>query len=162
MPVVSISLIAGGILLYLGEYLMKGRATTHSVEQMTFKDSIKVGLFQCLSLIPGMSRSGSTITGGLFSKLDRKTAAEFSFFLAIPMMFGATLVELKDIQVSGSSDWILLGVGFITTFIVSYFVVDFFLKFLGKHSLKGFAYYRIIVGIILLVLMLTGVMHFNI
>lgn len=162
VPVVSVALIVGGILLYLGDTFKPKKERKTEMELITPSDSLKVGLFQCLSLIPGMSRSGSTITGGLFFGLERKVAAEFSFFLAIPLMFGATLLELKDINVTSSGEWAALAVGFVVSFIVAYFVVGFFLKFLAKHSLRGFAYYRIVVGVVLLVLMFTGVLNVKI
>ena len=156
--VVGVFIIVGAILLYVGERVMKGKSSKDSLDEIKPIDALKIGLFQVLAMLPGMSRSGSTITGGLFSGLNSRTAAEFSFFLALPTMLGATVFELKDIQIANSSEWIALIVGFIVVFVVAYVVVGAFLKFLGKHSFKGFVYYRIILGIIVLILVATGVL----
>ena len=148
--VVGIFIIIGAILLYIGEYTMKGKSLKDSLDEIKPIEAFKIGLFQVLAMLPGMSRSGSTIAGGLFLGLNNRTAAEFSFFLAIPIMLGAVAFELKDIQISNSLEQIALVVGFITAFIVAYIVVGAFLRFLGKNSFKSFVCYRIIIGIIVL------------
>lgn len=155
--IVGIFIIIGAVLLYVGESIMKDKNNKDSLDKIKPIDAFRIGLFQVLAMLPGMSRSGSTITGGLFSGLNSRTAAEFSFFLAIPTMLGTALFELKDIQIINSSELISLIIGFIIAFIVAYIVVGAFLKFLGKHSLKGFVYYRVIIGLIILILVTTGV-----
>lgn len=155
--VVGIFIILGAILLFIGEKVMKGKASKSTLDEIKPLDALKVGCFQVLAMLPGMSRSGSTITGGLFSGLNAKTAAEFSFFLAMPTMLGATVLELNDLVIASSAEWIALIVGFIVAFLVAYVVVGAFLKFLGKHSFTGFVVYRIIIGIIVLILVATGI-----
>lgn len=160
--IVAVSLIVGAILLYVAEKYTKGKHVTHkkdNIDDLTVKDSLVVGLFQCLSLVPGMSRSGSTISGGLFRGLSPRLAAEFSFFLAIPIMLGAFVLTLKDLVIGSSIEVAALVVGFVVSFIVAYFVVKVFVDFLGKHSYVGFVIYRAIVGVALLVLILTKVIN---
>ncbi len=160
--VVAVSLIVGAILLYVAEKYTKGKLLGEKkdvLEDLTIKDSLVVGLFQCLALVPGMSRSGSTISGGLFRRLSPRLAAEFSFFLAIPIMFGAFVFELNDLVIGNSIEIVALIVGFVVSFVVAYFVVKVFVDFLGKHSYAGFVIYRTIVGIVLLILILTGIIN---
>ncbi|MDD2371037.1 MAG: undecaprenyl-diphosphate phosphatase [Firmicutes bacterium] len=160
--IVAVSLIIGAILLYVAEKYTKGKHVEHkkdNIDDLTAKDSLVVGLFQCLALVPGMSRSGSTISGGLFRGLSPRLAAEFSFFLAIPIMFGAFVFELKDLVIGSSIEVVALVVGFVVSFIVAYFVVKVFVDFLGKHSYVGFVIYRAIVGVLLLVLILSGIIN---
>ena len=163
--IVGFALIVGAIILYLAENFMLRRKNSGSkalikdqLEEIELKDSMVVGLFQCLALIPGMSRSGSTISGGLFRSMSARLAAEFSFFLAIPVMLGAFVFEAKDLVISSSIELITLVVGFVVSFVVAYLVVKLFVDFLGKHSLKGFVYYRLIVGLVIIALALTGIL----
>ncbi len=160
--IVAVSLIVGAILLYIAEKYTKGKHMIHKkddIDDLTVKDSLIVGLFQCLALVPGMSRSGSTISGGLFRRLSPRLAAEFSFFLAIPIMFGAFVFELNDLVINSSIEVVALVVGFIVSFIVAYFVVKIFVDFLGKHSYVGFVIYRVIVGVLLIALILSGIIN---
>lgn len=160
--VVAISLIVGAVLLYIAEKYTKSKdigKRKDNLDDLSVKDSLVVGLFQCLALVPGMSRSGSTISGGLFRNLSPRLAAEFSFFLAIPIMFGAFVFELKDLVIGSSIEIVALIIGFIVSFIVAYFVVKIFVDFLGKHSYVGFVIYRAIVGVGLLILILTGIIN---
>ena len=117
-----------------------------------------IGIGQCLALIPGMSRSASTIMGGMAAGLSVKAAAEFSFFLAIPTMIAASAYTLfKGYSGMNRVEWQALGIGFIVSFIVALLAVDRFLSFLKKHSLKSFAYYRIVFGVIMIVLIVNGI-----
>lgn len=154
---VSIALIIGAVLMLAVE---KGTAAPkiHDIEKVNVKQSLMIGFAQCMSLFPGMSRSASTIIGGLLTGLSVKAAAEFSFFLAIPTMFAATGYSLaKGVAEMGSTEWAALAVGFVVSFIVAFLVVGKFLSFLAKHSLKVFAYYRLIVGFIMLFVIMTGI-----
>jgi undecaprenyl-diphosphatase len=110
-------------------------------------------------MVPGMSRSGSTISGGLFRNLSPRLAAEFSFFLAIPIMIGAFVFELNELVIGSTIEVVALVVGFVVSFIVAYFVVKVFVEFLGKHSYVGFVIYRAIVGVVLLVLIWSGMIN---
>jgi undecaprenyl-diphosphatase len=148
---VSIALITGGILILIAE-TKKLNIKTETKHQINYKQSVLVGIFQCLALWPGMSRSASSIIGGLFSGFNRKTAAEFSFFLAIPTLLGATCYKLlKSGMDFNQQEWLVLGIGTIVTFIISWIVIALFMNFIKKHSLSVFAYYRIALGLILIV-----------
>jgi len=154
---VAIALVLGGILIILVENIF-GRYGMDDMDKTSVGQSFFIGVAQCLSLFPGMSRSASTIMGGLAAGLSARAAAEFSFFLAIPTMFGATVYSLhKGISGMTPLEWQALGVGFVMSFIVALLAVDKFLTYLGRHSLKSFAYYRIVVGILMIVLILTGI-----
>ena len=110
---------------------------------------IGIGFIQCISMIPGVSRSGATIMGALALGVERRTAAEFSFFLAIPTMLGATTLELfknREALMSGGIDWVEIGVGFIVAFIVAVLVIKWFVGIVSKHGFAPFAWYRIIAG----------------
>ncbi|KAF0092375.1 MAG: undecaprenyl-diphosphatase [Fusobacteria bacterium] len=160
--IVAVSLIVGAVLLYIAERYTKGKkaeSRKDSLESLTVKDSLVVGLFQCLAMVPGMSRSGSTISGGLFRNLSPRLAAEFSFFLAIPIMMGAFVFELNELVIGSTIEVAALVVGFVVSFIVAYFVVKIFVEFLGKHSYVGFVIYRAIVGVVLLVLIWSGMIN---
>jgi len=154
---VAIALIVGGLLIILVENAF-GRSGLNDMEKTSAGQSFIIGIAQCFSLFPGMSRSASTIMGGMVAGLSVKAAAEFSFFLAIPTMFAATGYSLlKGFSDMSSLEWQALGAGFAVSFIVALLAVDKFLSYLGKHSLKSFAYYRIIVGILMIALILTGI-----
>lgn len=119
--------------------------------QVSFKLALGIGLFQCLALIPGTSRSGSTIIGATLLGASRYVAAEFSFFLAIPTMLGASLLKLlKAGFVFSGFEWLVLGVGSVVAFVVSVIVIKFFMDYIKKHDFKAFGYYRIVLGIIVL------------
>jgi undecaprenyl-diphosphatase len=147
---VAAALVAGGIAILLIER-MKQNNQVNSVDELTLKQAAGIGLAQGLSLFPGVSRSGATIMGGLVIGLDRKVAAEFSFFLAIPTMFAATGYDLlRNRSVLSAADIPLFTVGFVTAFLSALIVVKAFLKFISKHDFKSFAYYRIIFGLTVL------------
>jgi undecaprenyl-diphosphatase len=143
---VIIGLILGGLLMLAAEKCGR-QAETTDVEAMTLKQAFYVGLFQILSLWPGFSRSGSTISGGIFFGLDRKTAADFSFIIALPLMTMACFYDLaKSWSHLSITDFQMIAVGFVVSFIVAYFSVIWFLRFLNKSTLASFAYYRFVLA----------------
>lgn len=153
--VVSIMLIVYGILFIVIETKGLGKGKVESLKDITYKQALGVGGFQLLSLIPGTSRSGATIIGGLILGLKRSVAAEFTFFLAIPVMAGASALKLlKYILDVGfvfkASELIILGVGSLVAFIVSILIIKFLMSYIRKHDFKVFGYYRIVLGIIVL------------
>lgn len=146
--VVVVSLIAGGILMIYAERKHHS-FTTFTVDELSYKQAFTIGLFQCLAVIPGFSRAGSTISGGLLARADHKTAAEFSFLVALPIMIGATGLDfIKSLPFLHSSDIPMFAIGFITAFIVAMFVAVAFLKILGKIGLSVFAYYRFALSVL--------------
>ena len=154
--VVSLALIIYGIIFIVIESKQIGKRTTKDLNDITYKQAVGVGCFQLLSLIPGTSRSGSTIIGGLILGLERSVAASFTFFLAIPVMCGASLLKLvKYVLETGftfvASDLLLLGVGCLVAFIVSILIIKFLMGYIRKHDFKVFGYYRIVLGILVLV-----------
>lgn len=156
---VAIALLIGGIILLFVDKWFKDGKIGHT-DNITYGTALKIGLFQCISMIPGVSRSASTIVGGMSQKLSRKTAAEFSFFLAVPTMFGATAKKLFDFYQDGfviSPEQIqLLVIGNIVAFIVAMLAIRYFITFLQTRGFKIFGWYRIIVGGIILILLLSG------
>ncbi len=157
---VAVALFVGGIiLLFVDRWFNHPDAA--SEESVTYARAFKIGLFQCLALFPGVSRSASTIIGGLTQKLTRKAAAEFSFFLAVPTMFAATAKKLldafkTDIEFT-SHEISLLVFGNIIAFIVAMLAIKSFIGILNKHGFKGFGIYRIVVGGALIILFMAGV-----
>ena len=154
--VVALMLIIYGIIFIVIESRKIGSRRVKKLKDITYKQALGIGGFQLLSLIPGTSRSGATIIGGLILGLDRSIAAEFTFFLAIPVMFGASLLKLvkyilKVGLVFKISELVILSVGCIVSFIVSVVVIKFLMNYIRKHNFKIFGYYRIILGIIVLV-----------
>ena len=155
--VVALALIVGGIAILIIERCCKNPKTL-VMEQIDLQKSFWIGVAQCFSLIPGMSRSASTIMGALVVGLNREAAAEFSFFLAIPTMFAATLYSLLKILPSlCSEDIVIFGTGFIVSFIVAWLVIAGFMAFIKRHSFIVFGWYRIILGLIILILALLQV-----
>ena len=161
---VAVAFVVGGILLVLVENyyrnnLRKSSRITKDIDKISFSQAIKVGIFQCLALWPGMSRSASTIMGGWVSGLSTSVATEFSFFLAIPAMIGASFLDLIkfDYSVMNTTYWIALIVGFIVAFLVALLVIEMFISFLKKKPMRVFAVYRIIVGLVLVGLAFAGV-----
>lgn len=147
---VALAFIIGGFIILWAE---KRQHTEHitSVDDMHWKDAAKMGFAQALALIPGTSRSGSTIIGGLFFGLSRKTATEFSFFLAIPTMTAATLYEVvKYRDLFHAEDWGVFAVGSITSFISAFFAVRGLLRYISRHDFTIFAWYRIAFGLLIL------------
>lgn len=157
---VAISLVVGGvILLFVDKWFNKPQI--HEMEEMTYWDALKIGFFQCIAMIPGVSRSGATIVGGMSQRMSRKLAAEFSFFLALPTMLGATLKKSMDYfedHAALTSDQIQnLVIGNVVAFIVAIIAIKAFIGYLNKHGFKLFGWYRIIAGLIILILLLSGV-----
>ena len=147
---VALALIIYGIIMIVIENRNKKPAVS-DFSQVSFKLALGIGLFQCLALIPGTSRSGSTIIGATLLGASRYVAAEFSFFLAIPTMLGASLLKLlKAGFVFSGFEWLVLGVGSVVAFVVSVIVIKFFMDYIKKHDFKAFGYYRIVLGIIVL------------
>lgn len=154
--VVALALIIYGIAFIIMESKNIGSRSTKKLNDISYKQALGVGAFQLLSLIPGTSRSGSTILGGLALGLERSVAAEFTFFLAIPVMVGASLLKLlKYILNVGfvfkASELLLLGVGCLVAFIVSILIIKFLMDYIRKHDFKVFGWYRIALGIIVLI-----------
>lgn len=149
---VSYMLIAGGIAFIAIELWMKNRpATTHTLEAISYRQAFSIGVIQSLSMIPGVSRSGATIMGGLAVGLDRKDAAEFSFLLALPTMLAATCYDIyKNYGVFDLSDWQNIAVGFVTSFIFAVIGIKALLRFITSHTFIPFGVYRIVVGIVFL------------
>lgn len=157
---VAIALFAGGIVLLYVDKWFAG-STLDKEEDITMLKAFKIGVFQCIALFPGISRSGATIVGGMSQKLTRKNAAEFSFFLAVPTMFAATAKKLLDFYKVGltlNADEIsLLIFGNVIAFIVAILAIKFFIGMLNKNGFRGFGWYRIIVGAVLIILFLLKV-----
>ncbi len=151
---VAVSLIFGGIFLLFADNIFKKQEEN---QEVTYKKGFIIGFFQVLAMIPGVSRSAATIVGGMAQKLTRKTAAEFSFFLAVPTMFAATLYKLyKNHEALTSDNLDILIFGNIVSFIVAMFAIKFFINFLTKHGFKLFGWYRIVVGAVILILLSLG------
>ncbi|WP_299253596.1 undecaprenyl-diphosphate phosphatase [uncultured Cytophaga sp.] len=157
--VVATTLLLGGIvLIFVDKWFEKNE--TEGIEEVSYKTGFLIGCFQCLAMIPGMSRSAATIIGGLTQKLTRKAAAEFSFFLAVPTMFAATaksLYDEKDLILESADKIPLLIFGNVIAFIVAMLAIKFFINILTKYGFKVFGYYRIVLGLLLLTLLLMNV-----
>lgn len=148
---VAIALIVGAIMLIVVENKEK-EVKVNTEEEITYKQAFLVGVAQCMALIPGMSRSASTIIGAMVIGFNRSIAAEFSFFLAIPVILGASLVKLLKAGFAFTSfEYLLLSIGTFVSFIVAYVVIAAFMSFIKKHDFKVFAYYRIVLGVIVLI-----------
>lgn len=153
ITVVAIMFIIGGILFLVVEkfFIKEDAHITHSVEDITLKQSIIVGFAQVFALIPGTSRAGATIIGALLVGIDRKTSAEFSFLLAFPVMSAVAGYDLlKHYKDFSDANLMVLGVGFVTSFIVAYITIKLFLKFLERFTFVSFGVYRILFGVWLL------------
>ncbi|MBM3435209.1 MAG: undecaprenyl-diphosphate phosphatase [Bacteroidetes bacterium] len=152
--VVSVMLILGGIVLLFIDKWFKNPSEN---QEISYPAALKIGFFQCIAMIPGVSRSAATIIGGMAQKLTRKTAAEFSFFLAVPTMFVASGYKLMTNYQSITTDNIdILITGNIVAFIVAMIAIKSFISYLTKHGFKVFGYYRIALGILILVLIASG------
>lgn len=148
---VACALIAGGLVILLVERYPR-RVRIHGVDALSTRDAFKVGIAQSFALFPGVSRAGATIVGGLLTGLSRTTATEFSFFLAIPTMFAATLYDLyKNLSLLNAGDAAPFALGFVAAFFTALVVVKAFLAYVSRHSFTPFAYYRIGFGLLVLV-----------
>jgi undecaprenyl-diphosphatase len=152
--IVSISLVLGGIVLILIDKKVVGQESkTVELENISYKNAFFIGLFQSISMIPGVSRAAATIVGGIFNGLDKKQAIEFSFLLAVPTMFAATGYDLYKTTIGFSGHEIfLLSLGLVVAFITAWIAVKVFVKIVQNYGFKYFGYYRIIIGIIFLLL----------
>ncbi len=150
--VVAIALIVYGVLfIFIENYNKKRRPVCTSLEDLSFKTAFLIGVFQVLAVIPGTSRSGSTIIGGILVGTSRTVAAEFTFFLAIPVMFGASLLKLVKFGFAFSAaEAVILVVGMAVAFVVSILAIKFLMGYIKKHDFKAFGWYRIILGILVL------------
>ncbi len=147
---VAASLIVGGLLILAVE-ARRSPAQITRLEHVGVRSAFWVGVAQCVSLIPGMSRSGSTIVGGLLAGLDRKVATEYSFFLALPTMIAATAYKMVTSQsLFSNQDYLALGLGLVVSFVVAWAVIAAFLTFVQRHTLRVFAYYRLVLGAVVL------------
>ncbi len=158
--VVASTFIIGGFIILWAEKRQQNNpklATITDVDQMTAMDALKVGLVQCFAMIPGTSRSGATIIGGMLLGLSRKAATDFSFYLAIPTLIGAGAYSLyKERALLSMADAPMFGVGLVVSFISAWLCIKWLLKFIATHSFVGFAYYRIVFGVIVLLTAWTG------
>ena len=156
---VAIALIIGGFIILWAERRQHD-IVTHEVDDLSFKQATLIGLIQCLALFPGTSRSGSTIIGSLFLGISRKAAAEFSFFLGIPVLMGAGLLDMYKMRHDlHSNDFGVLAVGIIVAFISALIVIRALIRYVSKHDFTVFAYYRIGFGLIILATCWTGWVH---
>ena len=161
VQLVAWMLIVGGIfMLFCDRIFNKGSEDT----KLTYKRSFMIGLIQCISMIPGVSRSMSTIVGGMSQRLTRKAAAEFSFFLAVPTMLGATCLEMFKMITHGDDSILAQGnnlemliIGSVVAFIVAILAIKFFINYVTKYGFAAFGWYRIIVGLVIIICALCGV-----
>ncbi|MFP3569292.1 undecaprenyl-diphosphate phosphatase [Paraburkholderia sp. SIMBA_030] len=158
---VAFALVAGGVVILWAEARQRARGDAaprvQSVDDLTALDALKVGLAQCFALIPGTSRSGSTIIGGMLFGLDRRVATEFSFFLAIPIIFGATAYELhKGWQVLSADTLGVFALGFVAAFVSAFICVRWLLRYIASHDFTAFAWYRIGFGLLILLVGYSG------
>jgi undecaprenyl-diphosphatase len=163
---VAFALVAGGVVILWAESRQRARgepaARVQSVDDLNALDALKVGLAQCFALIPGMSRSGSTIIGGMLFGLDRRVATEFSFFLAIPIIFGATGYELyKDWHVLSVDALGTFAVGFVAAFVSAFACVRWLLRYIAAHDFTAFAWYRIGFGLLILLVGYSGALSWT-
>lgn len=158
VTVVAVMLVVGGVfMLFCDKIFDKGSENTVLTEKRAFN----IGLFQCIAMIPGVSRSMATIVGGMAQRLTRKQAAEFSFFLAVPTMFAATAYKMLKLFLDGGTEIIVnnmpaLIIGNVVAFAVALLAIKFFISFVTKYGFKAFGWYRIVVGGLILIMLLTG------
>jgi undecaprenyl-diphosphatase len=156
--IVAVALIVGGLVILVLERAIPAARIEPGVSAIPWRRALGIGFIQCLSMVPGVSRSGATIMGALALGIERRTAAEFSFFLAVPTMVGATTLQIvknhEEIAASGI-DWSLIGVGFVVSFIVALIVIRWFLGIVTRYGFSPFAWYRIVAGTIALAWLLA-------
>lgn len=161
--VVAIMLVAGGVLMLFVDSMFKHARDDARSAELSEPRALKIGLYQCIAMIPGVSRSMATIVGGMQQGLSRRRAAEFSFFLAVPTMFAASAYKLMKLLASESSRQLLadnamaLIVGNVVAFVVAVLAIKFFIEYITRHGFKAFGYYRIIVGTAIIIMMACGV-----
>lgn len=160
IPVATAFIVGGFVILWAEK--RRHRITVPSADEMNWKDALKVGFAQTLALIPGTSRSGATIIGGLFFGLSRKAATEFSFFLAIPTLFAATVYEVvKYRHLFHAHDWSLFAVGGIMSFVSAFLCVRWLLRYISHHDFTVFAWYRIAFGLVVLGTHFSGAVNWS-
>ncbi|MDP3686341.1 MAG: undecaprenyl-diphosphate phosphatase, partial [Sulfurimicrobium sp.] len=158
---VALAFIVGGVLILWAER-RQHTIRIQEVDEMDWRDALKIGLAQALALIPGTSRSGATIIGGLFFGLSRRAATEFSFFLAIPTLMAATLYDLyKHRDLLQADDLGMFAVGFVASFVSAFVAVKGLLRFISHHDFTIFAWYRIVFGVVVLVTAYTGMVNWT-
>jgi undecaprenyl-diphosphatase len=159
VQIVAWALVLGGVVLILTDRYFKDHPGNLNIERMSWKDCLKLGFLQCFAFIPGVSRSGATIVGGLALGMSRKEAAEFSFFLAVPTLAGATLIKtlglIKTID-SSQISWLLLGMAL--SFVFALIAIRFFIQVVSRFGFKHFGYYRIALGLVILFLIHRGML----
>ena len=150
--VVAFTLVLYGVLFIIIENRNKGKkAMINSFNQLSFKTAFAIGIFQVLALIPGTSRSGATIIGAILLGTSRSVAAEYSFFLSIPVMFGASALKLYKFGLNfTSSEFIILITGMVVAFLVSFLAIRFLLRYIKNNDFKAFGWYRIVLGVLVL------------
>jgi undecaprenyl-diphosphatase len=168
---VATAFIVGALIIFWAESIQKNRsAMSHhriqSLDDLRWQDALKIGFAQCAALIPGTSRSGATIIGGMLFGLPRKIATEFSFFLAIPVIAGATFYELIKLRhIVGETSWSTFGpvlaIGFVVSFISAFACIRWLIRYVASHDFKAFAWYRIVFGLIVLVTAWTGIVQWS-
>jgi undecaprenyl-diphosphatase len=152
--IVAIMLILYGIAFLFSGKLNEGKKSMITLSEVTYKAALVVGFFQCLAMIPGTSRSGATIIGGLLIGMSKSVVAEFSFFLAIPTMFGATLLKLvKNGVAFSNSEWVLMIFGSFVAFVVSLMSIKWLMGYIKKRDFKVFGVYRIVIGIVVILML---------
>jgi undecaprenyl-diphosphatase len=160
VEVVAIMLIIGGVIFLFIDQLFK-KTEVDGTSEVSYPTALKIGFFQTIAMLPGVSRSAATIIGGLTQKLNKKTAAEFSFFLAVPTMFAATGYKLlkfyKEGNTFGTDEITLLAIGNVVAFLIALLAIKSFISFLTKHGFKLFGYYRIALGLTILILYFLGI-----
>jgi len=160
VPVALAFIVGGFVILWAERRVHAARVAT--VDRMTWLDAFKIGCAQCLALIPGTSRAGATIIGGLLVGLSRPAATEFSFFLAVPMLLGASAHELikgRALLSAGDAGW--MAIGLITAFVSALLVIRWLLRYVSHHDFKAFAWYRIAFGLVVLLTAFTGIVHWD-
>ncbi len=155
---VAAALLLGGIVIILADSREKAGSSMEEIRELSWKRALGIGCFQCVAMIPGVSRSAATIVGGMFLGCSRPLAAEFSFFLAIPTMLAASGYSLlKHGENVSGNQWTALVIGFFTAFLVAWGVIALFMNWIRKHDFKPFGYYRIILAILVFILFFTHV-----
>jgi len=155
--VVATTFILGAFVILWAESRQRTHVRVQTVDEMTPLDALKIGLAQCFALVPGTSRSGATIIGGMFTGLSRQAATEFSFFLSIPTLIGAGVYSLyKERSHLSGADFPIFGLGLLVSFLSAWLCVRWLLRYISTHNFKAFAWYRIAFGLIILATALTG------
>lgn len=157
-PTIATMLILVGIVFIIVESVKKKEPRVEEMEEITYKDALIIGLFQLIAAIfPGTSRSGATIIGALIIGISRSIAAEFTFYLAVPVMVGASLLKILKFGAIAGNELAILIVGMLVAFVISLLIIKFIMKYIKKHDFKVFGYYRILIGIVIFILIATHV-----